>query len=45
MTTKEDPEVVGPSKKVNEEKSKSYVDVLKISVTDKDSEKKENNVL
>jgi hypothetical protein len=45
ITTKEDPEVAGPSKEVNEEKSKSYVDVLKSSISDEDKKKKENNVL
>jgi hypothetical protein len=40
MTTKEDPEVVGTSKKVNEEKSKKCVDVLKSSISDEDNEKK-----
>jgi len=44
MTTKEDPKVVGPSKNVNEENSKIYADVLKISINDEDNKKKENNV-
>jgi hypothetical protein len=44
MTTKEDPNVARPSNKVNEEKSKSYVHILKISINDEDNEKKENNL-
>jgi hypothetical protein len=44
MTTKEDPEVIGPSKKVNEEKYESYANVLKSSINDEDNKKKENNV-
>jgi hypothetical protein len=44
MATKEDLEATGPSKKVNEEKSKIYADVFKISISDKDNKKKENNV-
>jgi hypothetical protein len=44
MTTKKDQEVAGPSKKVNEEKYKSYVDVLKSSISDEYNKKKENNV-
>jgi hypothetical protein len=44
MITKEDLEATGPSKKVNEEKSKSYVDVLKSSSSDEDNKKKENIV-
>jgi hypothetical protein len=44
MTTKKDQEVAGPSKKVNEKKYKSYVDVLKSSISDEYNKKKENNV-
>jgi hypothetical protein len=44
MTTKEDPKAPGPSKKVNEEKYKSYVDALKSSISDEDNNKKENGV-
>jgi hypothetical protein len=40
MTTKEDLEAVGPSKKVNKEKYKSYADVLKSSISDEDNKKK-----
>jgi hypothetical protein len=45
MTTKEDSEAPGPSKKVNEEKSKSYANVLKSAINDEDNNKKENNFL
>jgi hypothetical protein len=44
MTTKEDSKATEPPKKVNEGKSKSYVDVLKISINDEDNRKKENDV-
>jgi hypothetical protein len=44
MITKEYREVARPSKNVNEEKSKSCVDVLKSSISDEDNKKKENNV-
>jgi hypothetical protein len=40
MTTKGDPKSKGPSKKVNEEKYKSYVDVLKSSISDEDNKRK-----
>jgi len=40
MTTKEYSKATKPPKKVNEGKSKSYVDVLKISITDEDKKKK-----
>jgi hypothetical protein len=44
MTTKENPKATGPSRKVNEEKYKSYVDVIKSSTIDEDNKRKENNV-
>jgi hypothetical protein len=44
MTTKEDSKAIEPSKKVNEGKYKSYVDVLKISINDRDKRKRENDV-
>jgi hypothetical protein len=45
MTTKEYSKTTDPSKKVNEEKSKSYDDVLKNPINDEDNRKKENDVL
>jgi hypothetical protein len=44
MTTKEDPKVAKPSKKVNEEKYEIYANVIKSSISDDDNMKKENNV-
>ena len=45
MTTKENPKATGPSRKVNEEKYKSYVDVIKSSISDEDNKKEKNNGL
>jgi hypothetical protein len=44
MTTKEYSKDIEPPKKVNERKSKSYVDVLKISISDEYNKKRENDV-
>jgi hypothetical protein len=44
MTTKEDSKDTETPKKVNEGKSKSYVDVLKRSISDKGNKKIENDV-
>ena len=45
MDTKEDSKSTKSPKKVNEGKSKIYVDVLKRFIGDKDNRKRENHVL
>ena len=44
MNTKEDSKYIEPPKKVNEGKYKSYVDVIKISISDEGESKREIDV-
>jgi len=44
MITKQDSKAIEPHNKLNEGKYQSYIDVLKISISDKDNRKRGNYV-